>query len=305
MSDQSAITAKFIDEYLRKEIARLLHALGIYDLNSYGWSGPDDYDPKMMGHAMWQTDSLSFRHLDAHFSATHSGGPAPRVLEPWEQFLVQSGGDFEGLMQATWLSIGLTLFHQQTTDRDHYAENSLFQVQLISSTVLLSTAADRLRDLFIAAVFQVNTKLYQNARAEEDSKKSRRERTAVWYSGPFYEASGLAIASQHAQESFAALPAMADKMFVYRSLRNEVVHSVATEMGRRERELAGRKAPDEVSEDFSYEDVRRWQEQADADYRARVEADAARLIDWYRLLIEMSNEVFIVENTLRRQGYRA
>jgi len=259
----------------------------------------------MIGHAMWQTDSLSFRQLDAHFSATHAHGPTPRVLEPWEQFLVQSGGDFEGLMQAAWLSVGLTLFHQQTTDRDHYAENSLFQVQLISSTVLLSTGADRLRDLFIAAVFQASTGQYQNARAEEDSNKMRGERTAVWYNAPFYDAEQLAVATLHAPEAFTVLPSMADKMFVFRSHRNQVVHSVATEMGRRERELAARKAPHEVAEDFSYDDVRRWQEQADTEYRARVEADAARLIDWYRLLIEMSNEVFVVENTLRRNGYRA
>lgn len=305
MDDRSAITSKFIDEYLRKEVARLLHDRGIYDLNSYGWSGPDDYDSEMIGHAMWQTDSLSFRHLDAHFSATHAHGPRPRVLEPWEQLLVQSGGDFEGLMHAAWLSVGLTLFHQQTTDREHYADNSLFQVQLISSTVLLSTAADRLRNLFIAAVFQASTGQYQNARAKNDNKKDRGERTAIWYNGPFHEAAQLAVAGTHAQKSFGLLPSMADRMFVYRSVRNQVIHSVATEIGRRERELARQTEPDEVDEDISYDDMRRWQEQADAEYRERVETDAARLIDWYKLLIEMSNEVFIVENTLRRNGYRA
>src|SRR4051794_16011045 len=102
MSDDPGLSPKNADEYIRAETKKLLHERRIYDLNSYGWSGPDDYDPKMIGHAMWQTDSLAFRQLDAHFSATHSGGPAPRVLEPWEQFLVQSGGDFEGLMQAAW-----------------------------------------------------------------------------------------------------------------------------------------------------------------------------------------------------------
>src|SRR5262245_9458821 len=93
------LTPKVADEYVRSEAKRLLHARGIYELGSYGWSGPDDCDDETIGHAMWQTDSLYFHFLEAHFSATHAHGPAPRVLESWEQFLVQSGGDFEGLMQ--------------------------------------------------------------------------------------------------------------------------------------------------------------------------------------------------------------
>jgi hypothetical protein len=42
-------------------------------------------------------------------------------------------------------------------------------------------------------------------------------------------------------------------------------------------------------------------EQADAEYRERVSGDVERLVSWYKLLIDMSNHVFIVENRLRRQ----
>lgn len=28
----------------------------IYDIGSYGWVGPDEPDPDLIGHAMWQTD---------------------------------------------------------------------------------------------------------------------------------------------------------------------------------------------------------------------------------------------------------
>jgi hypothetical protein len=305
MVEHSPITPAFVDKYVRDKGERILHARGIYELGSYGWRGPDDFDSETIGHAMWQTDSLYFHFLEAHFSATHANGPAPRVLEPWEQFLVQSGGDFEGLMQAAWLSIGLTLFHRQTTERDHYGENSFFQVHLISSMILLSTAADRLRDLFVAAVFQINTDQYENARAEADGLKGRKERKATWYNGPFYEAAQFAVAAAHAKEAFSALPSMADRMFKLRSLRNQVIHTVATELGRQQRELAEKTEPDVVAEEYFYENVRNWQEQSDAEYLARVEEDVTRLIDWYKLLIEMSNEVFIVENNLRRHGYRA
>src|SRR5438105_8940759 len=136
------MAAQITNEHVRAEITKLLHARGVYELGSYGWSGPDDYDDRMIGHAMWQTDSLYFRFLEAHISTTHAQGPAPRPLESWEQFLIKSGGDFEGLVEAARLSIGLTLFQQHATEQDHYAENSFFQVHLISSMVLLSAASD-------------------------------------------------------------------------------------------------------------------------------------------------------------------
>lgn len=216
---------------------------------------------------------------------------------------MKSGGDFEGLIEAARLSVGLTLFHQQATDKDHYGESSFFQVHLLSSMVWLSTASDRLRDLFIAAVFQVNTGQYENAQKDEDDAKQKSERKAVWYSRPFYDAVALSIADDFSKEAFAALPVMADSMFVFRSARNEVVHAVATELGRQQRELARKKKPDVVDENFSYEDIKRHKELADTEYLARVESDVARLVSWYELLIQMSNEVFIVENTLRRKGY--
>lgn len=303
MAKASKNSAKTATDILRQQLESLLAKRGIYKLSSYGWSGPDEYDNETIGHAMWQTDSLYFRFLQAHFSATHANGPKPRILEPWEQFLVQSGGDFEGLVEAARLSIGLTLFQRQATDRDHYGESSLFQVHLISSMVLLSTASDRLRDLFIAAVFHVTTGQFENARADADGLRARDERKAAWYSGPFYEADQLAAV--YGIEAFRALPAMADRMFEFRSVRNQTVHSIATELGRQQRELAKRKTPDRVAEAYSYEEVQKWREKADLEYRERIETDVAQLIDWYKLLIVMSNDVFIIENTLRRRGYRA
>src|SRR5262245_49805712 len=107
------------DESIGTKIDSLLTDRGIYKLGNYGWKGYDEYDDQMIGHAMWQTDSLHFHLLEAHFLATHENGPSPPVLEPWQQFLVASGGDFEGLMEASRLSIGLTLVQQGATKRDH------------------------------------------------------------------------------------------------------------------------------------------------------------------------------------------
>jgi hypothetical protein len=59
---------------VREDLISLLHERGIYELNSCGRSGPDDHDDEMIGRAMWQTGSLSFRFLDAHFSGAHAHG---------------------------------------------------------------------------------------------------------------------------------------------------------------------------------------------------------------------------------------
>ncbi len=299
----STLSPQIVNDHVRKQITELLQKRGIYELGSYGWSGPDDYDDDTIGHAMWQTDSLYFHFLEAHFSATHAHGSAPKALESWQQFLVKSGGDFGGLVEAARLSIGLTLFQQRATDRDHYGESSFFQVHLMSSMVLLSAASDRLRDLFIAAVFQVNTDQYEGVRKDADTLKKKKESKASWYSGPFYEATRFPVATTYSTESFTALPALADRIFERRKVRNEIVHVVATELGRQRREFACRKKPDVVDENYSYEDIQAYQKQADTEYQARVSGDVERLTSWYELLIDMSNEVFIIENTLRRHSF--
>jgi hypothetical protein len=218
MDDVASKDRAAAEKVIRDEIETLLQSHDIYPLGNYGWSGPDDYDEDMVGHAMWQTHSLYGRFPDAHFSATHNNAPPPRGLEPWEQFLVGSGGDFEGLMEAARLSIGLVLFFRATKDRGLYDESSLFQVHLMSSMLLLSTAADRLRDLFIASVFQANTEEYQLAR--RGNRKARR------YNAPFEEAA-LAIAGSARQSaSYEHLKTQANLMQAFRQSRNSVVHVV-------------------------------------------------------------------------------
>jgi hypothetical protein len=295
MTDSPHLSPKIANKYVREKIENLLQGRDIYPLNRYGWTGPDTYDDEMIGHAIWQTDSLYFRFLDEHFSATHANGPAPAALEPWQQFLVTSGGDFEGLIEAARLSIGLVLFQCVTTERDHYAEDSLFQVHLISSMVLLGSASDRLRDLFIAAVFKKDTDQYV-----KDSIRDKK-RHPTWYNAPFLEAAVFAREDAlHGRESFALLPAFAYRIHELRELRNKVVHKTATELGRHQRDFAKKRVPDRVTEDFSYEEMIAYQSQLDADYRKRINDDVDTIVSWYELLIETSNHVFIIENTLRR-----
>lgn len=75
MTASQPLSPQIANEFIRDEITKLLHARHVYELGNYGWSGPDDYDSEMIGHAMWQTGSLYFHFLEAHFSATH----APRT----------------------------------------------------------------------------------------------------------------------------------------------------------------------------------------------------------------------------------
>jgi hypothetical protein len=110
----------------------------------YGWLNADDHDPEMVGHATAQTSSLSWRILEA------KDKPNAPQIETWEKSLVVAGGDFEGLMEASRISIGLMLVHEKAWD--------FFSVHLMGSMFFLSAASDQLRDSYISAVFAETTK---------------------------------------------------------------------------------------------------------------------------------------------------
>jgi hypothetical protein len=276
-----------INAYMREQMTKLLHANDIYAFDAYGWIDADTHDPEMVGHAMHQVDSLSWRFREAAMAC-----PNPLRLERWAQRLVISGGDFEGLMKAARLSIGVMLF-QDSLVTDHIdASDSLFQLHLMSAMILLNIASDRLRDFFIAAAFRKTTGEYTG-----DYKKSQNKRPS--YSKPFHQARERL---QHPLSAPAGrLCGLAGKIQKFRSGRNEIVHDVATELGRLE-ELLVDNPPSRAHEDqFDWEEItdemiQRFSEETKVAHQKRISYP----MDWYRLLIDASNYVFIIENTLRQ-----
>jgi hypothetical protein len=83
-------------------------------------------------------------------------------------------------------------------------------------------------------------------------------------------------------------------------MRNEIVHVIATEEGRQQAHIVNDPPHREDAGDHDYEITDEMLQEAtdtiNATYRARISIP----IHWYKLLIEASNHVFIVENTLRR-----
>lgn len=210
--------------------------------------------------------------------AVHENKPTPEPLPPWKQFLAISGADFEGLMIAARLSIGLALFHRDGATGRSPAIDNFLQLHLMGATVALGSASDRIRDLFIATAFHQKTKAYGLERPGE-SKQAKKLRGS--YRGPFDDAlfrfgnrpdlNPMVIASLE------ALPSTAEQVQEHRDTRNEIVHEIATEMGQRERWLI--------------------EQPAETEQASEMEAVAGP-IGWYKLLMTLSNHVFIAHNQL-------
>lgn len=295
MEKVQSLAQKELADQIRESIMALLRSNSIYDLGSYGWLNADDADPDLIGHAMWQTDSLSFRLLDARMAAMQSKTAKFPELETWQRFLISVGGDFEGLMDTARLAIGLALFEREVGDTERFGGDSFFQLHLIAALVTLGAASDRLRDVFIAAIFHLRTKKYEGG-----DWKEKGDRKA--YGTPFLEAVERLELISAAPASVAKLPTLAADIHWFRRARNTVVHDVATESGRLAHEMANSPRPSTYGEglEMSYERMLEHASEYENRQAKRVAEEMEQPIKWYKLIIEMSNHVFIVENTLRR-----
>jgi hypothetical protein len=89
----------------------------------------------------------------------------------------------------------------------------------------------------------------------------------------------------------------------FRTVRNKLVHELATELGRQRqaaiRNLGDPRANVSQWERLTDDDFRAMKAQAEADGARKIAEAVARPIAWYQLLADTANEVFIVENVLR------
>jgi hypothetical protein len=287
------LSGKALSETMKREVLALLSANQLYEPDSYGWLGPD-VDPDFVGHAMNQTDSLAFRVLDARMEAMQSRSALLPNPADWERFLIRSGGDFEGLMNSARLAIGLALFENGANPATFTHHNEMFQLHLISSVVVLGSASDRIRDFFIAANFQINTKKYQ-----AEKRREKGDRNA--FVAPFEEAAELNRNVPHVLPNLDALPALAAEVSRYRHMRHGIVHDVATESGRRYESIANDPPPTPYDEmEFEYDEMISAASLTEESYSRCIAGSLARSVDWYKNLIEASNHVFVVEYRMRQ-----
>jgi hypothetical protein len=160
--------------------------------------------------------------------------------------------------------------------------------------VYLSTASDRIRALFIAAVFRKSAKAYANG------KYDGRERG--WYTTPFVEAKNtLPNASTDLAGAFVKAARLAVEIRKLRHKRNELIHERATSMGRRRLVLLDQRPQSFKPRDIDFSSLQKLIKENDAKHRHELSDTIKQLAEWYNLLVRASNEVFIVEHYRRSQ----
>jgi hypothetical protein len=286
MTIERLISAKEIDEYVRDEIAELLLSNDVHELGHYGWSGVDTVDDDLVGHAMWQTEPpVDWDFTDVFLRSV------PQRLQPWQEVLALSGADFEGTMEAARLSIGLTLFQANLVRNDESADQSFFWLHHMGSMISLATASDRIRTFFIAGMFRKTSKEYQTG------YYGRQKRS--WYTTPFVEAADVfRDATEWTIDALGKLLRLVAMVRVFRDQRNDIVHEIASRLGRVERELLKRnRAAPKVEGDF----VSQQSSVAIAtQHQKELSAALDQSKDWHKLLVQASNLVFIAEHEQRR-----
>jgi hypothetical protein len=288
------MTSKEISDALRTEMGEALNAAGIWHIDAMGWVGPDTVDPEFVGHAMWTVEPP----LDIDWSAFGTrqlpAEPANAPPPEWLKLLAISGADFQGLIKAARMSIGLLLIQTRIIVSAEFSDDDFFELHSMSAVIYLAMAADRLREFFVAAAFRQTQDEYR-ARG-----KSYRGEERTWYATPFLEAQEV-FTSSESLRLLEKLHAMTLKVRKIRDKRNDLVHVLATSMGHRERQrLREQQAPPADPENISFAE---WKEAAATirDERAeKIEAATKELADWYMLLMRASNEAFIFEHGQRK-----
>jgi hypothetical protein len=272
-------TARELDAILRSKIESLLNSAGVWNLHSYGWADAYNADPKFIGHAMWQTDP-PFDH-DHLWSIGRRHRVQSQRPQPTQQqkLLSVSGADFDGLMDAARMSIGLLLLQADAMREFALHDDIFFDLHHMSAVIYFATASERIRDFFIAAAFRISQTEYQNG-LFRDQKRS-------WYVTPFLEArERFSESSLGLTEPLTKACTLAEQIRALRDTRNELIHELATVIGRRERELFRHGLDVAEIEDLKFQDLQKIRKQAERATERRISETTKQLAAWYELLAQ-------------------
>ena len=92
---------------------------------------------------------------------------------------------------------------------------------------------------------------------------------------------------------------LADEIRKLRETRNELIHELATAVGRRERRLINERPSSTGWGHDDFETLQKLRHESESVNRQRISETTTQLTEWYALLARASNEVFIVEHQLR------
>ena len=297
MSVEKFLTNDKLVEYLDSEATDLLLSHEVYDIGNYGWQSEDTEDPEYIGHAMWQINPPVETEWDYIFN---SGAVRHRPTEK-QKLLTVAGNDFEGLMRASRMSIGLCLLHKSIAMQKPLADNHYFWLHHTDSILQLNMASDRVREYFVVTFFDETSETYKS-----NGRKNN------WYVTPFIQAidscqeNGV---NNNITNAVAHLPEMAEKIYAFRESRNGIVHDIATKLGKMHKELIEmqQKAYDSAGENAShnadgYEAMLQQQSKIQEEHKAELNDSSLKIIEWYKLLIKFSSHIFESEHWLRKNA---
>jgi len=282
-------------EYLDSKITSLLQVHGIYDIGNYGWISEDTMDPESLGHAMWQTSPP----LETDWEFLLGNGPPKHRPTKIEELLIVAGHDFEGLMKASRLSIGLTLFYQSVAEKHPLSENQYFWLHNADAIFHLNMASDRAREYFVLSFFNESVKVFNNRGGKHS-----------WYVYPFTKLVGYYESmpvGDLVKSAIAPLPNIANRIFKYRERRNFIVHDIATKLGEtnnnfiRKQQQAYDTAESPKTQILpTFEEVKRLRHEVECNHREELDKASTLIKDWYVLLVMLSNKIFEAEYWLRK-----
>lgn len=280
MPIERPLSIKELEDYLQAETSLLLVTNRIYEIGAYGWLNEDTVDPEYAGHAMAQIDPPGYEE---------------KKLMPWQKDCAIAHADFQGIMEMARLSMGFAFFHgQEVKDNIFLNDNNLFNLHWMGSVVALSTAADRIRELFVTSIFEKQINQYQAG----DYKGNKRR----WYITPFLEAKDKAELGKFA-DILNRLPPLAEQIQAFRETRNSVIHKIATHVGEFARKQVNNLLPQPVVNLDDYQSFEQSQKEIILAHKRQVSATLDRLKQWYELLIEISKDVFFIEYEKRHGRY--
>jgi hypothetical protein len=113
--------------YLDEELRHILNAHGLYEIDQYGWLDGGGQDPEFLGHAAWQTSPPELHNL------------------------LTLGEEFTNLMRSARHSLGLTCLHHDNEESIFNDNGGGFGFHFTDSANKLNLATDRVREFLITA----------------------------------------------------------------------------------------------------------------------------------------------------------
>ena len=292
MSAEKFLTREKLVEYLNQEVEENLESCEVYKLSSYGWLDEWTPNPKYIGYAMYDADSIYMEDWDS------IEGYEPVKYRPSDReiFLIKSSEDIFNLMEMSRFSIGLTLLFKHIAEDKPVDPNNYFWLNFINSCLLLSIVSDRIRDFFVLAFFGEKYKNYERKYHKKYGKKIR-------YSYPFLTAKDIKVntAITHIIDNLSMLSA---KIEIFRRKRNDIVHDIATEFAEKWSKIIinqQNKFDEEKIKGFEREDWEKSIHIAEDSHKSELRDRSKYNIEWYKILVDAINYVLQVENYMRRQ----